>query len=1144
MTTFDSTLNTPIQWIVEQLAQLPAIPGRRAVVLVGAERHAHALRRHVCVQLERPELLAGVLLLRPVELARELVVRAGRVRLPGWEAIRRLRILQLFESAALAGELRYFSVDQLRAGHGYVDAFARTIADLEDSGLDAPFALAIAHALITDDPFAARRLHDVALTWSRADRDSDGHATTPQLLNDAAATVITQPRVAAPFGPIFAILTASPSTVLLRFLQALPDCRVILQDARPLRTHTQRWRKLMHRPHPATGAQLPLFQHAGNARIIIGAAAPSTATAAPDTSELHLVQRFLFTLPETLTDAHRPRSSGPDGSVDMEEHPSIEEEIEASATWVIEQLTAGIAVEDIALIVPELDPYATLLTDRLRRLTTSGATGLRAYIAGGLSLADSPAGRRLHTLLTAVSRALEAEATIRLLPALRRHGQDDDESRARLSPSRAAAIVYGAGIVGGTPSHAGDGSAAGSSNGVSEWETRLTRQRDAFRKLVDDATAAAAERPDEPEKRRHALDRQAANRWLRDMEPILPAIAALQHVTEAILAGASLQVTWEQLRVFADTWLRIPPDPPNLLAELDQRLLPVLNDPVAHSVSGLAAVHFLPEMLRRERRATARFGEPCIFIGTAAQAAGLPFTAVRILGLAEGALPHTPHDDPIVPDGMRKRIEETAHTQRPDVVVPRLADQVLDDIHAAFRVVSATRQRLALSAPRQWVDRSEREVSGIMLEVATALGRTLRGRTDEGDVPTAARLRAVYLNPGRASRKRAAHEMPLSPRTLLADTPQPSPHGIAVPAQWMRGTAVALDRVHALAAALRDTALSSIDGVVTDAWPAVQPPGLLPQRPISASALTVLLSCPHRFLLERILHLNEPASRPSTDVIDPIAYGALFHAAAEHFFHEAGRALCAHEGTVEVWVARAQAIATEQFDQLRDEYPLRGADAIERERQRLLRQTEQLVRDEWRRPAREYVDSELSFGDPTPVRLPVDNGELYVWGAIDRLDRITADGLSVRDLKTGRVHDFREEPVNAGRDLQIGLYTLALEATGSAAGAAAGDTAAHVVEAAYVHPSAAQEPDRAFVGADLDLLRRRTRDWLGVAHRLLGSGTFPRTPNLEDCRYCPFVPACGDGAQPRSAMKLRGLPEGHPLQPFVRFKQESRRDEG
>jgi len=1136
VTTFDSTCTSPIPWLVAQLEHVPAQPGRRAVVLVGAERQAHALRRHVCVGLDRPQLLAGVLLLRPVELAREILVRAGRVRLPGWEAIRRLRILHLFASTALANELRYFNPDQLRAGHGYVEAVARTIADLEGSGVDATLALTIADAWAAAEPFAAGRLHDVALTWARADHDRGARATTAQLLTEAATLLAAFPGSIAAFGPVVAALSTSPATTLLRFLCALPNCRAIFQDARPLRTGTQRWRELMRRPQPVRRGQLSLFDGGpGGLRAWESedeqSASPQARKPASPPSELELVQRFLFALPETLTDPQRPRSSGADGSVDLEEHPSLEEEIEAAVIWVTEQLAAGVAAEDIALIVPELDPYATLLTDRVRRLTVAPTPPLRCYVEGGLPLAESPAGLRLQTLLTALARSLEAEATIRLLPALRRVDQGNEELARPLSASRAASLVYGAGIVGGSPANA---------SGLREWVDRLTRRRDTLRQLIEAGDAPSPESADEPEKRRHTVDRQQAQRRLNEVDGVLPAVTHLQQLAEEVLAGASLRMLWAHLRKFAETWLRLPPDPPQLLATLDQQLRPALDDAVAQSVTGFAALQFLMEALRRERRVTGRFGEPCIFVGTPDHAAGLPFAAVRLLGLAEGALPHTPHDDPIIPDGLRQRIEDAARAGGATVFVPRLADQVLDDIHAAFRVVSATRQRLALSAPRQWVDRSDREVSGLMLEVATALGRVRQGHPDEGDVPTAARLRAAYFNPGRMLRRRAAAAQPLTPRTQLADTPQASPHGIAVPAEWLRGSA-ALDRVHALTTAVYDSALAGIDGVIPDAWAAVLAPGLVPQRPISASALGVLLNCPHRFLLERILHFNEPASRPSTDVIDPIAYGALFHAAAERFFHAAGRALCAHDGNLDDWIARAQAIATEQFDRLRDEYPLRGSDAVERERLRLLRQTAQLVRDEWRRPQREYLDSELDFGTPTPVPLPVDGGALYVRGAIDRLDRMPTGGLSVRDLKTGRVHDLGEDPMNAGRDLQIGVYTLVLEASGYGAG---NDAAAPVVQAAYVHPSAAQAEERAFEGAELDLLRRRTATWLRVAYRLLSAGSFPRTPNPDDCRYCPFVPACGEGAQQRSAAKLRALPDDHSLQSFVRFKEESRRDEG
>src|SRR5262249_7865318 len=166
------------------------------------------------------------------------------------------------------------------------------------------------------------------------------------------------------------------------------------------------------------------------------------------------------------------------------------------------------------------------------------------------------------------------------------------------------------------------------------------------------------------------------------------------------------------------------------------------------------------------------------------------------------------------------------------VVIPRLADRVLDDIHDVFRVVSGTRHRLALSAPRQWVDRSERELSGVMLEVATALGRRGDGVGEEGDVPTAARLRAVYLNSGQNARRGAAEALPLSPRARFAAATPAS-----VPAGWLRGGALAIDRLDELSAAFRSERLSGVDGVVTDVWDQLVPPGVAAHRPISASGL-------------------------------------------------------------------------------------------------------------------------------------------------------------------------------------------------------------------------------------------------------------------------------------------------------------------
>lgn len=1076
-------------WVGRQLESLPQQPLRRAVVLVAAERQAHAIRRHVCVERRQPALLAGVLFLRPADFARELLVRAGQVRRADWEDVRRLRLLNLFDAGALVGTLRYFTAEQLRAGQGYVDAFARTIADLELSGLEASLLLAMAERMSDRDPRAADRLHDVAITWLAADAGRGISSTAAQLLAEAAELAARRPQLPAPFGPIFGVLTASPSAVLLRFLGALPDCRVVLQDARPWRTGTQRWRQR------------------------ISARDGTCARPAVAQGELDVVQRFLFALPEVLTDPQRLRSTGPDGSVDLEEHPSIEDEIEAAATWVGEQIAVGTPLEQIALVVPEVDAYAPWLADRLGRLAHAP---VRVHVAGGLRLTASPAGMRLHSVLQAVLRGLEAEATIRILPALRRGESDGGHGPFRLSPSRAAEIVYGAGILGGTP---------GDPAGGSEWIPRLTHRRDTMRARLDDAAATADVR-----------DRVHAERWLRDVEPILPAVGELQQFAEQVVAGAGLAVVWQAFRAFCERRLRLPSQREDIFGRLERRLRPILRDGVAQRVTGFSAVRFLMDLLGSERQLTARFGEPCVFVGTAAQASGLAFKAVRVLGLAEGALPHTPHDDPIVPDVLRRDLEAAARSvhEHTDVVVPRLADGVLDEMHDVFRVIAGVQERLALSAPRQWVDHSEREVSGILLEAATALARTADA-TGAGDVPTAARLRTVYLHAGREARVRAAVQRPLSPRAVLAAAVRLHQAGaFVVPADWVGEGALAVDQIRQRMAATESEAVGALDGIVTDAWAAAAPSGLAREHPISASALKMLLRCPHQFLLQRVLYLSEPTTAPSTDVIDPQVYGALFHRAAERFYGEAGAAVCCRQGNVEQWGARARAIAEDAFDELRHEYPMRGADGIARERGRLLRQIEQLVRYEWNLAAREFLASEMPFGTPEPVRLTIETGDLYVRGKIDRIDRISAQALAVRDLKTGRVRDFGEQPINAGRDLQIGVYVLALEASGYGG--------APVGVAAYVHPSAVYAPERSFEGSNVEVLRRHTREWLGIARRLLSDGLFPRTPNPDDCRNCPFVPACGTNAAQRTARKLSHLPAAHALEPFARFKyQESER---
>lgn len=1120
-----ATYSSPIGRLADEILALPAGLQRRAVVLTSSERLAHAIRREVAVVRNCPAGLAGIVFRRPIDLACDILARHGRPYVRGWESIRQARVLQVLQAGDFAAGLEYFEPSRLRSGQGYSEALTDAIHDLEAAGFD-PDSLVHVAADVTDDPRAAGRLRDLATVWRAADAGAGDWRTSSAILLEAARQidaaksstrdVPVEPRGRLPekgqlsfeqlvaadgatrrgapaepplpaLPPIFAALTASPTAALVAFLESLQDVRVVLQDARPVRTGTHRWRTRM------------------------GVAAPQDAVS--EGSEVALVQRYLFELPEHLSDPGRPRSRGVDGTVDIEEHAGIEDEVEAAAQWVAERIVAGTPLERIAVVVPERGSYARLLVDRFARLAGSDAVGaVEAYVAGGLPLADSAAGRRMLLLLAALMRDLEVDATLRLLPALRRSGQAADAPATRLSPSRAAEIVFEAGIAGG---------GAGDLDTMRQWTPKL----EAHRRRLGAAIAAAEAAPDD---RNAKIAAASAHRWLRDVEPILEAVASLQTLAEDVAAQSPLRALWPKIAAFCRRHLLLPPDPPAFVEQFERTLTVALDDTVVGELAAGLALRWLVQRLQREHRPVGRYGEARVFVGTPVQAAGLTFDDVRIVGLTEGGLPRTPHDDPVIPDDLRRRMDASAGHG-----VPRLADRVLDDLHGVFRVVRGASSHLALSVPRQWVDRSEREVSGVVLEVATALARPSADGAG-GDVPTAGKLRTTYFAEGAAARARGRRACGASERALQFLVAAPGGENLPVPVQWMAPGPRDLGRLGALRAAAEASHYAPVDGVVGPMVRRLQDLGS-EGRPISASALQVLLGCPHRFLLERVLHWREPPQRPTTDTIEPITYGNLFHSICETLLREVGPQLCRKDGSIEWWMRRAEAIADEALDRLLERYPLRGSEARTRERERLVAQLASFVRDEWDRPAREFVAAELPFGPPQPIALPAGERPMFLRGAIDRVDRLADGTLSVRDIKTGRVRDLAEEEVNAVRDVQIGVYAAVVEAM-------QGETA-RVSEAAYVHPSAAREPERAFRGAQLEGLAKHTRTWLRVGEMLLERGAFVRTPDVEDCRNCPFVPHCGAGAQARSERKLTALPQADALGAFLAMKRERKFDE-
>src|SRR5262249_41917127 len=175
-------------------------------------------------------------------------------------------------------------------------------------------------------------------------------------------------------GPVFVAAAPDTSVVSARFVRSIPRVTIGLLAARPARAH-----------------------HVARIAALFGdsAAAALTSTAAPrdGANERAILASYLFEPPALLADPTRPRSTGPDGTVDIEEHAGVDEELEATADWVARQVLDGTPLEEIAVLVPTLDPLAGLLVERLSRLPWPDGP-LPVHVAGGVPFLNTAAGSR------------------------------------------------------------------------------------------------------------------------------------------------------------------------------------------------------------------------------------------------------------------------------------------------------------------------------------------------------------------------------------------------------------------------------------------------------------------------------------------------------------------------------------------------------------------------------------------------------------------------------------------------------------------------------------------------------------------------------------------------------------------------------
>lgn len=1015
--------------LVAALPSAGALPLR--TVLVASERQAHALRRAL-VRTKRERTLAGTRFVGPLTLALELCRDAGLDLVPGEEELRAARLLALFAGPL---ELEHFDLALLREAPGWPAAFARSISELEGAGL-VPDAL----------PASTPRWRDLALVWRRLEAAAGPSATAARVYRAAGDLLRKGARPAT--GPVLAAVTGRETAPLAGFLLRLPGLALALWHARPLRERHLARVEALYGPE---------------AREALAAAPLPEATA--KSPERDLLARFLFAPPALLADPLRPRSAGPDGTVELSEHAGVEGELEAAADWVArELLERRTPLEQVAVLAPSKGPLLSLLAARLARLPWRGGT-LPIHVAGGLPLTERAGGARTLALVRALAAFLPAEAVAALLPSLRA-GLGE---RKHLSIQEAMEVAWSLGTAGGN---------AGEPGLALSWSPRAAAREAALAAEVEAAT--------------EARDRGDAG-TLACLRAVRPALDALVDLAKLVVDRAPLSTLAPALVAFARDWLLDPGPGAPVHALLADALEAPAADATTGRLGGGAALALVEERLLSLRLSTARFGEPALFIGPVAAAAGLDFAAVRVVGLAEGALPSAVREDPVLPEPMRLE----AHP----LLVPIAADRVAAQLHALDGALHAASRAVAFSFPRSDLDRSEREPSSLLVEIGAALGRPdPRGK---GAIPDLRALERVAFGPARAAARAFRTDRPVGEVAWQDRAARLE----AIPAAWTVEPAVAIAPI---LERLSATELGPDTGLLGTAGPLPEIPGLSPRRPISASALGTLLGCPLAFCLERVLHWREPAAAPSLRQLEATEYGSLFHGAAEAFYRTHGEDFVARRRTLAHWQREAQAVADARLAALLETRPLVGRGVVEKERGRLRRDLARFLDQDWRLPLDRFVDVERAFGEPKPLALDAGGIALHVRGYIDRVD-VARGRTLLRDLKTGTPHPRRgeEEGLDPGLDLQLGLYGLVARQLADAWGVPAR------VDVAYAYVGHREE--RAWRGADSGRLEAATRGWLGLAARLLSDHSFPPSPDADTCTWCPFRPVCGAGTPARAA---------------------------
>jgi len=1061
--------------------------------------------------------LAGVYPMKPLDLARALAepVLLGRGLRPwtsGHDALLAARLLAESGDAGLR-----FPEGTPRAP--VAATLAHTLTALRRSGI-APerlAALATAAPAGSDD---ARRLTALARLYRGFHGALEGRTADPTTLLAAAVEGISRARWLEGAEVIIADdLELDPVEVdFVAALAAVLPVRVLRRALPPsLRAASFRGRLAARGVSEVDWSETLLAP-------LVPVAPPDGRPAGPaPPASLPRLRDGLFEPPQGL--------EATDRAVELVTAPGEAAEVRAITRRLLREAARGVPFEEMGVILPRPETYAPLFTDLLSRL------GVPHRLHPSLPLRFGRAARSL--LLLFRCRGLERPAVMEFLtfapvPFEVLLGPD-----APVRPARWDQLSREAGVV----------------SGLSRWILGLRAWGEAERE-------AAEEERDEDRRERRL-------RHVADAEALLRVVELVGGTLDG-LAGEAPWPEWvERLRTVVDQWIGPERD--------REAVLEVIAD-----LGGLGSVAARAPWVEVEQVIEARFEwerlplEPleggAVHVGALDAMAGLPFRVVAIPGLVEGGYPGVFRPDPFLLDAERRHLASDAapplaRSPSPPAsspsrsrsrkgpasqlslpwedpvevgpaataslptstgaatstgALPTTQDRLLEARRLFHRAVSQATERLVLSYPRADARTGRERLPSLFFAAAasTLAGRPLAGvelerlvveddldRLPLEDAVDAGERDRIRLRRDEAAATAIASGSPFFRQSRLASQ-----------ARWSGK----LTRYDGLVGGEGDDGLAA----------RLDPLGA--RYPVSASRLATYARCGFLYLLQNVLRL-QPAPEPEERRrIDPLERGDLFHRVAERYLRE-----LRDRGELPVRdtdAARASlaGMAEEALEGLVAGTPPRFTLLWQREKRRFHETVQGWLAREAAAAAKSTpAHFELSFGlgrekdaeephDPEPLEIDLGDGRaLRVSGKIDRIDR-RADGLVLRDYKTGRAPKDDGGVFRGGRQLQIPFYVLA------AARLLPGE---RVVDAFLDYVDGGRQvafrPDLAQGPEFRDLLRRLVD--------LVARGVFVQEPSA--CDFCDFTAVCGPKPllQRRQTIKARD----RSLQEYLRLRDVS-----